>query len=157
MNIKKITLITGAVFYLAMLVLSFTAKKMHIASLPKVTVENLKTERFEDKIVDTEESEIENKEETVTTEKSVNIMESNQYRWNVAIPKELYDNQKVYIIIKEILNGEERSIAKEVTNLVIGQSNDSNYEVISGLSSYDQVVRTGQKLIQDGCEVYVED
>lgn len=134
MNSKKITLIAGAIFYTTMLVLSITAKKIHIASLPKVTVESFESERFEDEGAD-----------------PIN------YKWNLVIPQELYDNQKVYIIIKEIVNGEERNIAKEVKDIEIGQSNDSGYEVIRGLSSIDQIITTGQEMIQDGCEVYVEE
>lgn len=124
-NRKKITLIVGAVFYLGILVLSITAKQIHIAMLPKVTVVNLGTKVFGDNA-------------------------------NIALPKELYDNKTVYILTKEIVNGEERCIANEVTDLVLGQSDATDYEVIQGILFIDQVITSGQELLQNGCEVHVE-
>lgn len=125
MKHKRKILVVGTVFYLSMLFLSVSAKRIHTAKLPKVTVTNLETKNFGECA-------------------------------NVAIPKEVYDSYPVYIIEKEILNGEERSFAKEVTDLVIGQSDDLNYEVIQGLTWMDQVIVNNQNQLKDGCEVYVE-
>lgn len=125
MKTKKITLIVGATFYLFMTVLSFTARKLHIASLPKVTTQSLESLAI--------------------------------FQWNLALPLEVYDNQKVYVVVKEVVNGEERDIARVVAELILGQSNEDSYEVISGISPFDQVITTGQELIWDGCEVYVKE
>jgi|GEM_PF-390044 len=150
MSGKRTTLIVSVIFYIIMIIFTVSARKIHNESLPRVTVESLAYEAFAE-----EEAAVDVKSEA--DEKSELNKTPMNYEWNVGILKELYDNQKVYIISKEIMNGEERSIAKEVTNLVIGRSNDTSYEVLSGLSVLDQVIITGQELIQDGREVYVED
>lgn len=165
MRAKRITIIVCAFFYIILLTLTFSARRIHNASLPRVTVINLEFERFEDKV----EAEGFEREPSLGNDpldkdnkgKNNDTGNSNRNRMNfklsVGIPKELYENNKIYIIRREIVNGEERNIAREATNLEVGQSNDKFYEVIRGLSSLDQVVLTGHELIQDGSEVYVEE
>ncbi|NLJ96984.1 MAG: hypothetical protein GX321_07490 [Clostridiales bacterium] len=165
MRTKRITIIVCAFFYIILLTLTFSARRIHNASLPRVTVVNLEFERFEDKVeaegFEGEPSLGNDPLDKDNKEKNNDIGNSHINRMNfklsVGIPKELYENHKIYVIRREIVNGEERNIAREVTNLEIGQSNDKFYEVIRGLSSLDQVVLTGQDLIQDGSEVYVEE
>lgn len=139
MRTKRITIFVCVFFYVILLVLTLAARPIHNASLPRVTVGTLDFKEFD-----------------YVEDESSDIAFRKNYRLSVGLPKELYDNHKVYIIRKEIVNGEERDIAREVTNLELGQSNDKFYEVIRGISMLDQVVFTGQEYIQDGSEVYVE-
>lgn len=137
MNGKKITAMVSIIFYLVMIILSINVRKIHTASLPRVTVGNLEGEKFASKEGDTDD-------------------ESSPIEFSVGIPKVLYDHGKVYVIVKEMVNGEDRVIAREVTDLVISRDNGTHYEVISGISGIDLVVMSGQQLIYNGCEVYVE-
>ncbi|NLC19367.1 MAG: hypothetical protein GX757_09160 [Clostridiales bacterium] len=135
---KKIIIAVCISYYLILLILTLCARRIHNASLPRVTVGTLEFEEFD---YYDENSDADRK----------------SFRLGAGIPKEIYDNHKVYVIRKEIVNGEERNIAREVKNLEIGQSNEKYYEVLQGISMIDLVVFTGQEYIQDGSEVYVEE
>lgn len=152
MRAKRITIIVCAFFYIILLTLTFSARRIHNASLPRVTVINLEFERFED----AEGNDPLDKDKGNNNDTGNSNRNRMNFKLSVGIPKELYDNHKIYVIRREIVNGEERNIAREAINLEIGQSNDKFYEVIRGLSGLDQVVLTGHELIQDGSEVYVE-
>lgn len=138
MKMKKITLVVTVLFLVVMLFLTVGARKIHIASLPKVTVSSLEMVRFE-----VEQGE-ESKEKSSTVE------------FSLGLPKELYDEQKIFVISMEVVNGEERSIAREVYNLVLGRENKDCYEVVEGITSLDQVILSEDESIQDGDEVYIE-
>lgn len=132
---KRVTLVIIVIFYIDMLIFTFIARTIHNKALPRVIAISLEYEIY----TASEETE------------QVSI------DFNLGIPKEIYDKGRVYTISKEMVNGEKRNIAREVTDLVIGRSNDTSYEVISGLSMVDTVIIVGQDKIQDGSEVYVED
>jgi len=135
---KRVIIIVSVLFYLSMIVLTVSARRIHIAGLPRVIVGYLEMERFA--VLKTNEQ----------------GGEEEGMSFNLGIPKELYDNRKLYVIEKTMVNGEERNLAREVEDFELGQASDNFYEVLKGLSSIDQVILTGQDKIQDGDEVYVE-
>lgn len=136
MNGKKITMVISLCFYFIIFLLTIVAKKIHIASLPKVTVECLEFVTFE-----REEQAKEN---------------SNMLEFGLGLPKTLYDNHEIYVISTEIMNGEERSIARIVTDLVLGRENEDYYEVLEGISNLDQVIVYSDGVIYEGEEVAIE-
>ena len=72
------------------------------------------------------------------------------------VPKELYDNNELYILSSEMINGEIRTIVRNVTEEVeIGRSNEESYEVVKGLYGFNEIIIDGLEDIEDGCEVYV--
>ncbi len=155
MGSKKIIGIISVSFLLTMLILTFTARKIHNASLPRVRTASLTYEVFMDSLGKEAGSEHESvTEKTGKGDQSERI--ASYDIGSYGIPRQIYDNHKVFILSKEMINGEERDIAREVADLVIGRSNDTSYEVIEGLSALDQIIISGQELVQDGCEVYVE-
>lgn len=132
---KKITIIITGAFFIAMLLLSFTAKRMHQSSLPKVQAATLEYQYFVD-------------EET---------QEGAQFLgFAYGLPKKLYDDGIVFIISNEVVNGEVRTIARRVVDLKLGRENEDYYEVIEGISYGVQVIMSGDETIQDGDEVLIE-
>ena len=74
----------------------------------------------------------------------------------IGIPKELYDNHEIYILSSEMINGEIRTVVRNVTEKVeIGRSNENSYEILKGLYGMNKIIIDGFEIIQDGCEVYV--
>ena len=74
----------------------------------------------------------------------------------IGIPKELYDNHEIYILSSEMINGEIRTVVRNVTEKVeIGRSNEDSYEILKGLYGMNKIIIDGFENIQDGCEVYV--
>lgn len=138
MKTKRITWIVTGLFFVVMLFLTVVTRKIHIASLPKVTVCSLEMVWFDEK--QGEESEEEN----------------SMLQLSLGLPKELYHGQKIFVISMEVVNGEERSIAREVNHLVLGRESKDYYEVVEGISSLDQVILSEEESIQDGDEVYIE-
>lgn len=138
MKWKERTIIVSILFYAVMLILTASARIIHNSTLPKVTVGYLEGQRFQ-------QNESYNEKDILT-----------KVLISIGIPKTLYESQHVYILSKEIINGEERNIAREVMNLEIGRSSDTHYEVIKGISGIDLVILTGGELVEDGQEVYVE-
>lgn len=138
MNTKRITWIFTVLFFAAMFFLALVARRIHIASLPKVTVCSLEMVQFEEK--QGEESE----------EKNSSV------EFSLGLPKELYHGQKIFVISMEVVNGEERSIAREVYHLVLGRENKDCYEVVEGITSLDRVILSEEESIQNGDEVYIE-
>lgn len=100
-------------------------------------------------------------ETIATADNGVNENDKNYvpstYDFCLDIPKEVCDNKKVFVLSTRIINGEERIVAREVSNLELGRVNDGFYEVINGISLLDEVIIEGQDKLQDGCEVYVEE
>ncbi|WOO36612.1 hypothetical protein R2R35_22930 [Anaerocolumna sp. AGMB13020] len=147
---KKILVVTG-VFYLIMLVLTLSGRSVHNALLPKVTVTSLEYEKFP------VSNDIKNgkklSEEQQKGKKSFD--QPQEFDLKIGIPKNIYKNKKVYIITIMTVNGEERTLAREVQELITGRVGETCYEVVSGLSALDQIVVTGQEDLFDGREVYV--
>jgi len=123
-------------FFTVMAVLTVTARSVHNASLPHVTVDNPVRTAF-----------------TFTyTDEEGNTGETAQKR--LSIPKELA-GQPVYIVYEDMKNGEKRTFVQEVF-VETGMENEAFVEVISGLSREDRIVVAADKNLWDGAEVYVE-
>lgn len=175
MNAKRIILILSAIFYIVMLILSISVRKIHIASLPRVKVARLDFISFKNEseadasladiniadIAEADKGEADARETIATADNGAIENDSNyvpsSYEFCLAIPKKICDNKKVFILSTRVINGEERTVAREVSNLELGRANDSFYEVINGISLLDEVIIEGQDKLQDGCEVYVEE
>ena len=143
---KKITLIVTAFFYIFMLVFSVSARKIHVASLPRVKVTDIEFETFE----------IEEQEQLEVEEEADNWNFNMDFDRAFGVPKELYDNNELYILSSEMINGEIRTIVRNVTEEVeIGRSNEESYEVVKGLYGFNEIIIDGLENIEDGCEVYV--
>lgn len=141
MSGKKTTLIVMAIFYITMLAFTVSARKIHVASLPRVKVTDVKFEIFE-----VEEYE----------DESGSGNTNRDYDMEIGIPKELYDNYEIYILSSEMINGEIRTVVRNVTEKVeIGRSNEVSYEILKGLYGMNKIIIDGFENIQDGCEVYV--
>lgn len=138
MKWREKTIIVSVLFYAVMLFLTLIARPVHNVALPKVTIGRLEGQRFQ-------------RNETNDQTDTVAIGD-----FAIGIPKNLYENGSVYILSKEIMNGEERDIAREVKNMEIGRFNENYYEIIKGISGLDLVILTGGEFIEDGQEVYVE-
>ena len=119
----------------------YSARKIHVASLPRVKVTDVKFEIFE-------------VEEYADESGSGNT--NRDYDMEIGIPKELYDNHEIYILSSEMINGEIRTVVRNVTEKVeIGRSNEDSYEILKGLYGMNKIIIDGFENIQDGCEVYV--
>ncbi|MCM1568825.1 MAG: hypothetical protein NC081_05185 [Roseburia sp.] len=132
---KKHWLMISVVFYMAMLVLTFTARSIHERNLPQVTAEYLGEALIPMEYVD------ENGEtQTGTTSRMV-------------ISREL-TQQPVFVLYKDIKNGEERDFVREV-QLVTGVEREDLLEVVSGIGFRDRVVVSSTGELVDGAEVTV--
>jgi hypothetical protein len=127
----KICLAVTLAFFISMIVLTFTARSVHNARLPHVSVKRLTRESY-----------------TVYREGSMIT-----YR-QISISKTLYDEGEVYTIFSRIVNGEKRDFARKVI-LRIGQELEDFYEVIDGLLGYELVIFDSDKPLNNGVEVFV--
>lgn len=135
MKKKKVVFLCSAVFYLGMFVMAVSARKIHEATLPRVTICMLDYVTF-----------IERQEDSKTL-----------HTTGLGLAKELYDGKQVYVVQQQMVNGEERSIARDVTNdLVLGKETEDYYEVLEGISGMAMVVTATEKPLWNGCEVYVK-
>lgn len=140
---KKITLIATAFFYILMLIFSVSARKIHLARLPRVKATDVKFEIFE-------------REEQEEDNEAGNWNANMDYDMEIGIPKDIYDSHELYILSSEMINGEIRTVVRNVTEEVeIGRSNEESYEVLKGLYGLNEIIIEGLENIQDGCEVYV--
>ncbi len=138
MTVRKITWLITVLFFCIMLLLTLSARSIHNAKLPKVKTGYLTYERF-------------------SHDEKKQYKDSNlQNEFTVGLPKELYNNHSIYKISIETVNGEERSIARRITELVLGSENEGYYEVVEGITVLDQIIFESNKILQDGDEVYIE-
>ena len=127
------------IFFAIMGILTITVRKIHIASLPKVTIGYLEMTKFE------ENSESDTKDEGIQSE------------YRLGLPKAIYECQPIYVISKETVNGEERDIARKVEKLEVGRENGQYYEVLNGITSLEPIIVSGMESVQDGSEVFIEE
>lgn len=132
---KKILWIITSTFFIVILLLSIFAKRIHQSFLPKVQVITLDYEYFED-----------------------DGSKENQLLFDMTygIPKELC-KEEVFIISTELVNGENRTIARLATDLKLGRENAKCYEVLEGIGHDAKIISHSNKRIQDGDEVIIEE
>lgn len=123
---KKILIAITAVFFAAMLVLTFTARSIHNAGLPHVSVKRVETALFTD-------------EYSVTQA--------------IAVTSEQYE-QGVYVHYSSVINGEKRDFIRRA-EIIAGQESGGYVEVISGLTFIDRIVIEADRELRDG-EVFLE-
>lgn len=133
---KKYWVIISMIFYVGMLILTFTARSIHERELPHVTVGYLEQRLFPSEYID------ENGE----------MREGLQSR--LAISKELME-KTVFVVYQGRKNGEERDFVREV-RLVTGAEADGYMEVISGIGYNEKVVVNTSAELTDGAEVVIQ-
>lgn len=129
---KWIVLIASVLFYAFMLVLTFTARGLHEASLPWVKVTTIGTHTFTD--------------------------ENGEQVYSIALPKDIYDSRTIYQVTTDIVNGEWRQVAHLLNpdQVQVGLSDYGYYEILKGLYYYNLIITDGLEGLTDGCEVYIE-
>lgn len=125
---KKVLWLVTILFYCCMLVLAITAKRRHQAELTEVTV---------------------------MIPLSVSFDEGVAVNPSPALPEEMVQREKLFEVVTEVVNGEERTIVHEIANISLGREKDGVVEVVQGISSLGQIVVTGWEDLQDGDEVIV--
>ncbi len=114
-------------FYVLMLILALCARGWHRASLPQVEV---------------------------TTPKFGNFWEGEDISSTAALPEKLVENGKLFLISEEVVNGEVRTIAREVKDLVLGRVGKGYREILNGPDMLSRVIVTDIAL-SDGQEVWI--
>lgn len=134
---KKILTIISILFYGVMLVLTLSAVQIHKARLPQVKAEKLSYEVIQyQRVLPSGQ--------LYDDEKKV-----------LALPKQLYDDDRVFVIQRMEKNGLERSYAVLVKP-VTGISDDTFYEVKSGIGRNDYVIVEGYENLTDRQEVNIK-
>ncbi len=123
---KKILIAVTAVFFAAMLALTFTARSIHNATLPHVSVKRVETAFFP---------------------------AENGSTQAIAVTSEQYE-QGVYVHYNTVINGEKRDFIRRA-EIIAGQESDGYVEVISGLTFIDKIVVEADRELRDG-EVFLE-
>lgn len=137
---KKIaSVLLTILFFGAMVILSFSARVIHNRMIPNVTTFRLPYVKFE----------------------IPHYMQNGQLSfieesYLPAIPKSLYEQGEVYYIDYQIINGEERTVARAAT-LIIGIENDEYYEVTDIGIQRVLFIKTSDKPLHDGIEVHIVD
>ena len=136
MKIKTIiTAIVTVLFFAVMIILTFSARAIHYATLPHVTAEKLRSVQFPFEYTNA------NGEITVGT-KSVFAIENEMLGSDIFI---LYQKEK---------NGDLRYYVRLV-DIETGAENNGFTEVLSGIGYGDKVVVNTDKELYDGCEVTI--
>lgn len=120
-----------------MVFLTFAARPIHNSLIPNVRVFRLPHEKFEQAIY------LEDGTVSYT-----------DVRHLLSIPKYLYEQGEIYIIENQVINDEERTVAK-LTSVLIGRENDEYYEVINTNIKNELFIKTSNKPLQNGIEVHV--
>lgn len=138
MKIKNFfTVILTAVFFAGMIFLTFSARAIHNASLPKVVGKKLSYEYFPFEYTD-ENGDI-----------------YTGMRTAAAIETRHLENNNIYVLYEHEKNGEMRDFVRIIT-LETGAENGDFTEVLSGLTSGQKFVSEYEGEIYDGCEVFVQ-
>lgn len=126
---KKIIAAISILFYLGMLFMAVGARRLHRDRLPQVTV-------------------------TVPTMKT--FMEGDSISAALTLPEKLVKDGVLFVVSEEMINGELRTIARQVNGLEIDRVSDGYCEIVTGLSSLAQVIVDGKEELADGDEVLVK-
>ena len=121
-------MVAAILFYAGMLGMTLSARALHKAQLPHVRVLEIGYEIFTDK--------------------------DGNSSFGAALPKELYQEGGLYIIVGKIINDEYRTVARRVTVLELGLENKDFYQM-KNISVGAQIIVGGLDGVTDGCEVYI--
>ena len=137
MTTKKIPAIITVLFFSLMIFLTILARDIHNRMIPNVTVGRLTKEDFE-------------LERTLEDGTIIPITKQ-----CIAVPKHMYDNDFLYIIVPGEKNGDQRTFVRKIS-LQVGAQNDKYYEITDPFFDMSQsFIMESNKEIQDGIEVYV--
>lgn len=139
MKSKIIPIVLCALFYCSMILLTLFSRRIYNNSLPNVKVERLPKKVFS----------------VVFDYTSMGYGYTEGERRSMAIPKEIYDLGKIFIVETGMKNGEERTFVRLLNQVTIGFDDEDNYEVLEGISEKAFVVVNGYEKLNDGDEVYV--
>ena len=133
---KIILIIVTALFFAAMLFLTFFAEKIHESSLPVVTVSRPEQRLFPYEYID------ENGEpQTGSAQK-------------IAVPKEMLEDG-VYVVYSAEKNGTKRNFVR-LAPVQTGAERDGCVEIVSGILFSDRIVTESEGELYDGAEVYID-
>ena len=133
---KKILVIITAVFFAAMLALTFSARPIHNSKLPHVSVQRVQEAYFPYEYT-AEDG------ETLT-----------HRRQNLAVTKEQYE-RGVYVLYSAEKNGEQRDFVR-LAEIIAGTEYDGCVDVVSGLAHNDRIVVSSDREMQDGEVVLID-
>lgn len=120
----------SVLFYAGMLVLALGARRLHESRLPRVFV----------------------------TEPEIIVFgEGGAWTASSALPEEMVTGGKLFVISEELVNGETRTVAREVTELLLGRTEDGYREILRGVNTMSQVIVGAWEGLSDGDEVLVEE
>lgn len=137
MKLKKIPIILTVLFFSFMVFMSFFSRSIHNRLIPNVKVARLPREKF------TYEQVLED-----GTIQNVNKLAN-------AIPKKMYDEDFLYVVVQGFKNGDERTFARKIT-LPIGAESNGYYEITELFYDVNRLfIMETNKEIYDGIEVYV--
>ena len=131
-----ITIIITLLFFTLMLFLTFSARAIHNASLPHVTVERLSQQQFPFEYID-----------------DTGVLATGMSS-TLAIRTELLKND-LYVIYQSEKNGEKRDFVRSAV-VEKGAEYNGFTEVLSGIGFGDKVVISSDTALYDGCECVVE-
>jgi len=123
-------------FYGAMLLLTLTAKDIHLARLPKVTASRLQNVTFSYQHT--------NNGETYTVTKQM-----------PGIPKELYDSGQIFVIVSEVTDYMTCYYAKKISLELDPSKENETYYAVSDSFFRDMVILTGYEELEHGDEVHL--
>jgi len=137
MKPKKFPLILTVLFFSLMIFLSFSARSIHNKMIPNVKVARLTREKFQ--------------YEEMLADGTVKTVVRSSY----AIPKWMYDQDFLYVVVPGSKNGDERTFARKI-NLPVGAENDDYYEIAEQFYDVTRLfIIESDKEIQYGTEIYV--
>jgi len=137
MKLKKIPLILTVLFFSSMIFLTFAARSIHNRMIPNVRVGRLTREKFEHV-------------ETLEDGTSRTVM-----RLSYAVPKKMYDEDFLYVVVEGMKNGDLRTFARKVS-LPVGTESKGYYEITKMFFDVSSLyIMETDKEIADGTEVYV--
>lgn len=126
---KKLVLFVSILFYAGMLLLACSARAIHIAGLPHVTVLEIEYGLF---------------------------MDGDGNEWfSAALPKEWYRDGELYTIRNVIINNEYRTVARQVGILELGLENEGFYQIKNGINMGEKIIIGSLAGVTDGCEVHI--
>lgn len=119
----------GILFYSAMLLLALIARRLHESRLPEVTV---------------------------TAPVIYTAWEDDTFTTTLLLPQICAQSDRLFVIANEQINGEIRTIAREITGLSFRTASDGYCEVIGGLSMTASVIVDKTGSLSDGDEVLIK-